>query len=255
MEDLDPFSLPSSSPPDNSSSSPLAHRSTCEAKGENPPIASPHGQLWGMDSSDPGVIFSSPVRNIADSRRKAQKARRKTLEQKQVSSAQNTETAFHEALNVLKLHGLTFGDLAAFVFDPAHMTRGWHWSNFFCKPEQVTHVLDSLICKDNSPTAWNTVLEWATRATIGLVSAEAHGMTKGGALRITDRNFDATFALGLNFDTLWNTVAEECPVTIKILQSICTTDRQRRDMEEKRAQHKHFVSQEFDVIEKLGTQR
>lgn len=79
MEDLDPFSLPSSSPPDNSSSSPLAHRSTCEAEGENPPIASPHGQLWGMDSSDPGVIFSSPVRNIADSRRKAQKARRKTL--------------------------------------------------------------------------------------------------------------------------------------------------------------------------------
>ena len=155
---------------------------------------------------------------------------------------------------MLQLNGLTLGELATFIFDPENMTRGWRWSNFFCKPEQVTHVLDCLIGKDNSPTARNTVLKWATRATMGLVSAEAHGMTKGGALRITDRDFDTTFALGLNFDTLWNTVAEECPVTIKILQSICTTDRQQRNMEEKRAQHKRFVSPEFDVIEKFCTQ-
>ena len=249
MEVFDESLLPPSLSPDqsSSSSSPLAHRSKESPRRASLPVPPVHGQLWGGDSSDPGVLQSSPIRNRTDSRRKAQKAHQKTLEKKQVNTAEHRKQALQDALNVLESHALTFGDLAVFVFDPANLSRGWRWSNFFCKPDQVTRILDSWILNHNSPTSRKTVLEWATRVTVELVSAEAANMTKGGALRITERQFDTSLTLGLNFDSLADTVEEYCPATMCILQSISTTARQQKKMQRKKREHKHFVSTQFDV--------
>ena len=145
------------------------------------------------------------------------------------------------------------GTLAAYVFESTNLSRGWRWTKLFCKPERVSRILDSWISKDNSPTAQRTVLDWAIQSMVALIYVEAAELTQGALLRITKREFNTKFMLGLNFDTLGETIATGHLVIICILKSICTMECQEKTMPSKGRNCKHFVRCTLYVIANVNT--
>ncbi|KAI0054708.1 hypothetical protein BV25DRAFT_1903821 [Artomyces pyxidatus] len=217
--------------------------------------------LWGqahpsMSSEPDSIIMSSPALTKSAKKRKGHKRRVKTLqvnkarEREQAAIAEATlaeehealkRTTFSEIIDLLEHNELTLGEFLLHVFNPANQSRGWRWTHFFVRPNDVHQVLDYWVSKDNSKTAHRTIKGWMTGYMVKTVSHEADNITARGVLRVPG-DVDADFALGMDYANLAPLIQSHCPTTMKLLTSVAKTERQVRECSDVKLKQKDFLA-------------
>ncbi|KAH9011428.1 hypothetical protein EDB83DRAFT_2234081 [Lactarius deliciosus] len=97
----------------------------------------------------------------------------------------------------------------------------------------------------------NDVKDWAESMVLQTIKKEVNAVTQSGDLRITEREIDSSFASGLSFDELKVMVRRHCPMFLRLLVNVITTDRQARStLKEQLTAKEHAAA--FVVLNLLG---
>jgi hypothetical protein len=195
--------------------------------------------------SSPSVLWSSPIKGprdvqLATIRRKAIKKREATSKAQRQDSGSDSEDGeignqrqhFIEqhasVLSGLREHGIEFGSLAEFVFDPSFGNRNVQWEQFFRKKGRATQILDWWVSSSNSDSGRAEVHEWAVNYIMRAVGREAETMTRKGILR-SPATLDQEELTGFNFEKIYSALSTTYGViTTKIIERLTRSTRQVR---------------------------
>ncbi|KAK1216531.1 hypothetical protein PQX77_020826 [Marasmius sp. AFHP31] len=182
-------------------------------------------------SSDPGVLFSSPI--VGDRETRAQKAKEKGWKKRSANlAAQKADRAASgdetrrktliATLDFLRKNQLGFGDLFDFIFDPQMHQGNVCYHEFHRKEGRVTEALTRWMSNE---TARTEIHNWAVQYVEELVRKEAKSITKGAHLRtpLTPETLTSFSFLGLR-----GKLEQWAPTMMGLLSAFSTSARQLR---------------------------
>ncbi|TFY56010.1 hypothetical protein EVG20_g9098, partial [Dentipellis fragilis] len=217
------------------------------------PQPSPDHRLTELPplSSD-SLVMSSPVRTKADRRRKAQKARARTLESQKAKKRLEEEAqklaederkrlVMQAVLEDLDTRGIAFSELLLYAFNYKNTSPDWRWRSFFSKQGAVSGVMSLWASTENSDTGRRAVRDAAIKTIQGFLQREADNVGESGILRTRGKAIDADFVLGLNFKNFGKSIERACPVAFALMKAIATTKRQQDECKKKTLEHKDFI--------------
>ncbi|KZV63277.1 hypothetical protein PENSPDRAFT_590184 [Peniophora sp. CONT] len=83
---------------------------------------------------------------------------------------------------------------------------------------------------------------WALSHVEAIVEGEADNVTEKKILQPPSSDFNQALVLGFDFPDLPNLLQKHCPSTIRIMNAIATTDRQRKESSPRSMIHKRFIA-------------
>lgn len=265
--------LPPSSPPLPSllegfqlyrlSSSPSTPRPPAEPARLARPVDNDQDAQYSTDH----VNESSPVRTVADKRRKAWKKRHAAndaakakaaapegdimesfdiaVAEEEVSAAdieaQRRQT-LEMALNCLLRAGLSFGDLVLYVSDPANKKGTERYQGLFSVPGRIEGVLDLWASSRNSKTGRQAVHRWAVSHVKQCLGDEGTAATRSKFLQARTMEIDPSFVLNFSLDQIRNQLTELCPTALDVFHAFSTTARQQKEQSSLSETRKRTVS-------------
>lgn len=266
--------LPPSSPPLPSllegfqlyrlSSSPTTPRLPAEPAQLARPVDDDQDAQYSTDH----VNESSPVRTVADKRRKAWKKRHAAIDAAKAKAAVregdvmdpfDTPVAEEEvsaaviearrrqtlemALNCLLREGLSFGDLVLYVSDPANKKGTERYQGLFSIPGRIEGVLDLWASSRNSKTGRKAVHGWAVSHVKHCLSEEGNAATRAKFLQARTMEVDPSFVLNFSLDRIRAQLVDLCPTALDLFHAFSTTARQQKEQTSLSETRKQTVSQ------------
>lgn len=202
--------------------------------------------LMYADSSDPGIIPTSPIKHH-NRRKKTAKYAARTREERKLSrvaeaeaDAAERQAYMDEVLTMFVEKGILFGDFLKYALDNAN--RGWLWDNIFKERGLIRKALDVLASSRNSPTGRREMMSWALDAVCRDIYEEGEQATKSGILRVKPAMITADFVRAFDCLDLFKQVAKICPSMVKVTRVFATTNRQTRVLSSTKDEKKQFVS-------------
>lgn len=235
--------------------------STRKARFKNPSTSrSPYsghrkGQIIYADSSDPGIIATSPAVGAKLRRKAAQKGaatrRRNQATQKALEQAEKQRVfqRMDKILDKLRAEGITFGALFKYALDTR--PKGWLWQNIFKFNGLADSILDSLLSSRNSKTGQDIMREWAVKTTCRTIYREGERTTKSGMLRVRAGDINAELVRNFDYEKLFLGIRKCCPTTIQVFRAFATTNRQHKNMTEAKEAKKLLVRR---VVQQFSAQ-
>lgn len=250
---LPPSSPPRDSPPIVLPSSPLTvldesqdyvptvHTSSPLSQAESPVPCSPvqaasslalsQSQLLSVGGSEGSFVLSSPVRKPGDMMRKSKKQqeekRKERARQDQEDEERKRTMAFKESLSTLTKNKLTFAELTQYVlFQEDQTTTKQQYESLLTNKDLITRMLNLFASSKANKGCQRAVKEWAESTVQQALTKEVNAATRSGDLWMIDREIDSSFASGLGFEELRAMVRRRCPLFLRLLVNVITTDRQ-----------------------------
>ncbi|KAJ7762444.1 hypothetical protein B0H14DRAFT_3594687 [Mycena olivaceomarginata] len=146
-----------------------------------------------------GIIPTSPIvgsreERQAISRRKGQRQRAVTKAAQKLTSLEqsqeNKAAIFDEILEKLSSHGLTFGQLMLYVFDPVYKQGSSRWDGFFKECGLATKIMNFWVSKQNSTTARQEVGAWTEDYVAAEMRKEGREITASKVLQTAGSPID-----------------------------------------------------------------
>ncbi|EJD45441.1 hypothetical protein AURDEDRAFT_124563 [Auricularia subglabra TFB-10046 SS5] len=232
----------------------------------------PYNSGQRIDSSDPGVNATSPIKGpkeerLASIRRKAQakrsatiganaRAREETREREEREAAEKETRdalARHTAqqqtcsqfLQLMQSAGITLGTFLLFLFDPETKEEGLRnarWEELFSDRSVVDRILTSWTSgKQTPPKARETVSNWMVSYVGRLAALESMRVTRAGWMRSPADGFGKDDVLAFDLGALYPKIKASAPVTLAVVSSFATSRRQIISGSEQLLQRKQKV--------------
>ncbi|KAJ7660439.1 hypothetical protein B0H17DRAFT_1260445 [Mycena rosella] len=184
-------------------------------------------------SSD-GLIPTSPLVGTREERKvhAIQKGHRRRLETLANNKSAETESSeankvevFEEILEKLSSHGLSFGQLMLYVFDPVYKKGLVRWEGFFKHEGMATTILNLWTSNKNSPTARAEVGTWAEDYVAETMREEGRDITESKMLQAGSTSIDHKYVTSFSILGMGTYLHDAACVSMKMLAALATSSR------------------------------
>ncbi|KAJ7859628.1 hypothetical protein B0H14DRAFT_3084919 [Mycena olivaceomarginata] len=199
-----------------------------------------------------GIIPTSPIvgsreERQAISRRKGQRQRAITKAAQKLTSLEqsqeNKAAIFDEILEKLSSHGLTFGQVMLYVFDPVYKQGSSRWDGFFKERGLATKIMNFWVSKQNSTTARQEVAAEMRK--------EGREITASKVLQTAGSPIDYEYFTGFSIVGMGEYLRSAARISFKMFSALATSARTlRADLAER--SKKRFSIITSAVLELLG---
>ncbi|EJD36809.1 hypothetical protein AURDEDRAFT_45386, partial [Auricularia subglabra TFB-10046 SS5] len=197
----------------------------------------PYNSVQRIDSSDPGVNATSPVKGpkeerMASIRRKAQEKRLATIDAnaRAAEEARNQQQICSQLLQLMHGAGITLGMFLLFLFDGETNEEGLRnarWEELFNDTSIVDRILTSWTSgRQTPPKARQTVSEWMVSYVARLAALESMRVTRSGWMRSPAEGLSKQDVLAFDLGALYPKIKASAPVTLAVVSSFATSRRQ-----------------------------
>ncbi|KAJ6517845.1 hypothetical protein DFH09DRAFT_1428362 [Mycena vulgaris] len=184
-------------------------------------------------SSD-GIMPTSPIvgtkeERKASARAKGARKRTATMAAQQATREADAEedklAIFDVILETLDKHGLTFGQLMLYIFDPVYKQGATRWEGFFQERGLARRILDLWVSKKNSATAREEVGTWAEDYVAAEMQAEGRKVTASRFLQRAGTVVDHTYITSFTMPGVGAFLQNTARVSMKMASALATSSR------------------------------
>ena len=202
-----------------------------------------------LTTSDLDIPQTSPVRGAtagerrAHIRRKEAKYKQRETEKQEAEEQKRQVAVFDHVLKLLEDEEVAFGSLLYYVSDSLNYQGKARYTGLFQIRGRVSKILDLwMSASHKSREAREEISDWAVRHVAKLVYHEGHRATVDGFLRTSKMVIGMDFASGFSMRSQREKLEVLCPTMTTLLNTFVTSNRQNRQMTERRREHKRTVS-------------
>ncbi|THV02117.1 hypothetical protein K435DRAFT_607652, partial [Dendrothele bispora CBS 962.96] len=219
-----------------------------------PPPKDPF-KLLPLSSETDFNIDTSPWtkdNRVEKSRGAGQKKRKATVSQhslqrqitEQVIEEEKKEAAietYQKCIQLLRTHGLTFGDFVMYYLDPRNGQGAVRWHDFLAVPGRVTQILEWW-AKAKSHTLRAEVREWAISFVEEEVQKQARCITREGKLRGSDITEESVSAFSYSGLYEYFTTPGIGDILVRVFEAVAKSASARKCSEARQERQKTIVT-------------